>query len=146
MDELFTEKANKALILATEEAHRFKHQSIGTEHILLGLLREPEGIAGKILRDFDIDETHVREEIEHLTGYGTARPLASQFAPMPFSPRAKTVVMYATTESQKLGVYLVGTEHLLIGLLKEEVLAVKILKSLGVDLNLLRKKCMKKSA
>ncbi len=144
MDELFTEKANKALILATEEAHRFKHQSIGTEHILLGLLREPEGIAGKILRDFDIDETHVREEIEHLTGYGTARPLAPQFAPMPFSPRAKTVVMYATTESQKLGVYLVGTEHLLIGLLKEEVLAVKILKSLGVDLNLLRKKMYEK--
>lgn len=144
MDELFTEKANKALILATEEAHRFKHQSIGTEHILLGLLREPEGIAGKILRDFDIDETHVREEIEHLTGYGTARPLTHQFAPMPFSPRAKTVVMYATTESQKLGVYLVGTEHLLIGLLKEEVLAVKILKSLGVDLNLLRKKMYEK--
>ena len=144
MDELFTEKANKALILATEEAHRFKHQSIGTEHVLLGLLREPEGIAGKILRDFDIDETHVREEIEHLTGYGTARPLTHQFAPMPFSPRAKTVVMYATTESQKLGVYLVGTEHLLIGLLKEEVLAVKILKSLGVDLNLLRKKMYEK--
>lgn len=144
MDELFTEKASKALILATEEAHRFKHQSIGTEHILLGLLREPEGIAGKILRDFDIDETHVREEIEHLTGYGTARPLTHQFAPMPFSPRAKTVVMYATTESQKLGVYLVGTEHLLIGLLKEEVLAVKILKSLGVDLNLLRKKMYEK--
>lgn len=144
MDELFTEKANKALILATEEAHRFKHQSIGTEHILLGLLREPEGIAGKILRDFDIDETHVREEIEHLTGYGTARPLTHQFAPMPFSPRAKTVVMYATTESQKLGVYLVGTEHLLIALLKEEVLAVKILKSLGVDLNLLRKKMYEK--
>ena len=144
MDELFTEKASKALILATEEAHRFKHQSIGTEHILLGLLREPEGIAGKILRDFNIDETHVREEIEHLTGYGTARPLTGQFAPMPFSPRAKTVVMYATTESQKLGVYLVGTEHLLIGLLKEEVLAVKILKSLGVDLNLLRKKLYEK--
>ncbi|MGP6140689.1 ATP-dependent Clp protease ATP-binding subunit [Jeotgalibaca sp. A127] len=139
MDELFTEKASKALILATEEAHYFKHQSIGTEHILLGLLREPEGIAGKILRDFDVDEEHVRDEIEHLTGYGTARPLSDHFAPMPFSPRAKTVVMYATTESQKLGTLLVGTEHLLIGLLKEEVLAVKILKNLGVDFNLLRK-------
>lgn len=144
MDELFTDKASKALILATEEAHYFKHQSIGTEHILLGLLREPEGIAGKILRDFDVDEDHVRDEIEHLTGYGTAKPLTDHFAPMPFSPRAKTIVMYATTESQKLGVYLVGTEHLLIGLLKEEVLAVKILKSLGVDLNLLRKKMYEK--
>lgn len=139
MDELFTEKASKVLILATEEAHYFKHQSIGTEHILLGLLREPEGIAGKILREFDIDEGHVRDEIEHLTGYGTARPLSDQFAPMPFSPRAKTVVMYATTEAQKLGMNLVGTEHLLIGLLKEEVLAVKILKNLGTDLNVLRK-------
>ena len=144
MDELFTEKASKALILATEEAHKFKHQSIGTEHILLGLLRESEGIAGKILRDFDIDESHVREEIEHLTGYGTARPATDLFSPMPFSPRAKTVVMYATTESQKLGVPLVGTEHLLIGLFKEEVLAVKILKNLGVDMNLLRKKLYEK--
>lgn len=144
MDELFTEKASHALILATEEAHRFKHQSIGTEHILLGLLRESEGIAGKILRDFDIDESHVREAVEQLTGYGTARPITDHFAPMPFSPRAKTVVMYATTESQKLGVPLVGTEHLLIGLLKEEVLAVKILKNLGVDMNLLRKKLYEK--
>ncbi|APZ49786.1 ATP-dependent Clp protease ATP-binding subunit ClpC [Jeotgalibaca sp. PTS2502] len=139
MDELFTQKASRALSLATEEAHYFKHQTIGTEHILLGLIRETEGIAGKVLRSFHIDEAIIRDEVEHLTGYGTARPLANQFAPMPFSPRAKKVMMYATAESQKLGVPQVGTEHILLGTLREEILAVKILKNIGVDLNQLQR-------
>lgn len=139
MDELFTQKASRALSLATEEAHYFKHQTIGTEHILLGLIRETEGIAGKVLRSFHIDEAIIRDEVEHLTGYGTARPLANQFAPMPFSPRAKKVMMYATAESQKLGVPQVGTEHILLGILREEILAVKILKNIGVDLNQLQR-------
>lgn len=139
MDELFTEKASRAIILATEEVQLFKHQSIGTEHILLGLIREPQGIAGKILRDFNVEERQVREEIEQMLGYGTSRPTLSNFVPIPFSPRAKIVMMYATTESQKLGMKLVGTEHILIGLLKEEVLAVKILKNLDIDVNKLRK-------
>lgn len=139
MDELFTDKASKALIFATEEAHHFKHHSIGTEHILLGLVREPDGIAGKVLRDLHVDEHLIRDEIEHLTGYGTANPAANQFTPLPFSPRAKKVIMHATNESQKLGVPLVGTEHVLLGILKEEILAVKILKNVGVDVTALRK-------
>ena len=115
MDELFTEKASQVLLLATEEAHKFKHQSIGTEHMLLGLVREQEGIAGKVLRGYDIDEEGVREEIVHLTGFGQMN--TEDFnAPLPFSPRAKKVIMYATNEAHKLGVPLVGTEHLLLGL------------------------------
>lgn len=144
MDELFTDKASQALILATEEAHHFKHQSIGTEHILLGLIREPDGIAGKLLRDNEVTAGSVRKEIEQLTGYGTAKQVEDQFAPMPFSPRAKKIVMYATNESQRLGVALVGTEHILLGLLKEEILAVKILKNLQVDPNALRKSLYEK--
>lgn len=139
MDELFTDKASRALIFATEEAHHFKHHTIGTEHILLGLVREPDGIAGKVLRDAHVNEGLVREEIEHLTGYGTANPIANQYTPLPFSPRAKKVIMHATNESQKLGVPLVGTEHILLGILKEEILAVKILKNVGVDVTALRK-------
>ena len=143
MDELFTEKASQVLLLATEEAHKFKHQSIGTEHMLLGLVREQEGIAGKVLRGYDIDEEGVREEIVHLTGFGQMN--AEDFnAPLPFSPRAKKVIMYATNEAHKLGVPLVGTEHLLLGLLKEEILAVKIIKNLQIDPNLLRKSLYEK--
>ena len=144
MDELFTDKASQALIFATEEAHHFKHQSIGTEHILLGLIKETEGIAGNVLRESEVDEAAIRKEIEQLTGYGTAKKVENQFAPMPFSPRAKKVIMYATNESQRLGVPLVGTEHILLGLLKEEILAVKILKNLQVDPNSLRKSLYEK--
>lgn len=144
MDELFTDKANRALILAAEEAHYFKHLSIGTEHILLGIVRETEGIAGKVLRDLNIDGQDIREEIEVLTGFGTAKPGTNQFTPMPFSPRAKKVMMYATNEAQRLGVPLVGTEHILLGMLKEEILAVKILKNIGVDITELRKSLYEK--
>lgn len=139
MDELFTDKASRALVYATEEAHRFKHQSIGTEHILIGLIREQEGIAGKLLREYEVDEEDIREEIEQLTGYGSAKNASDPAAPLPFSPRAKKVIMYATNESQKLNVPLVGTEHILLGLLKEEILAVKILKNLHIEPNTIRK-------
>lgn len=139
MDELFTDKASRALIYATEEAHRFKHQSIGTEHILIGLIREQEGIAGKLLREYEVNEEDIREEIEQLTGYGSAKTASDSAAPLPFSPRAKKVIMYATNESQKLNVPLVGTEHILLGLLKEEILAVKILKNLHIEPNTIRK-------
>lgn len=139
MDELFTDKASKALMLATEEAHHFKHQSIGTEHILIGLIREQEGIAGKLLREYDVSDGDIREEIEQLTGYGSAKTISDPTAPLPFSPRAKKVIMYATNESQKLNVPLVGTEHILLGLLKEEILAVKILKNLHIEPNTIRK-------
>ncbi|MDT1957135.1 ATP-dependent Clp protease ATP-binding subunit [Carnobacterium divergens] len=144
MNELFTEKAKMVLILAQDEAKRFRHHSVGTEHILLALVIEQEGMAGKTLRQFAVNEQDVREEIEHFTGYGTMGSISKNVI-LPYSPRAKQVITFATDEARRLGAPLVGTEHLLLGLLREEeILSSKILSNLNVSLNKTRQLLLKK--
>ncbi|SEL01658.1 ATP-dependent Clp protease ATP-binding subunit ClpC [Carnobacterium iners] len=144
MNELFSEKAKDVLMLAQEEAKEFRHRSIGTEHILLALVVEQEGIAGKTLREFSITEKEIREEAAHFTGYGTMK-YDSKSIVLPYSPRAKQAITLATDEARRMGSSLVGTEHLLLGLLREEdVLSSKILTNLDINLNKIRQILLKK--
>lgn len=132
MSEIFTPKAKSAMVLAAREAILFKHQAVGTEHLLLGLILEQEGIAGHVLRAAGLTAEIVRTEIESLTGYGSNRKQTDPYL-MPYSPRAKKVILSATDEAKRLEVPQVGTEHLLLALLREEVLATKILRDNQVD-------------
>lgn len=144
MDELFTQRAKDVLQIAQEEAKRFKHQTVGSEHILLALLIEPNGIAGKTLREMNVNEEDIREEIEHLTGYGTmtSYPVNGY---LPYSPRARQIFAYAGDEAKRLGSSQVGTEHLLLGLLRdEEILASRIMLNLGLSLAKMRQLLKKK--
>lgn len=144
MDGLFTEKAKKALENAQTEAKAFKHQSVGSEHILLGLVLETEGIAGKTLRQLGANVKDIREEVESLTGYGTVKSYVGTHY-LPYSPRAKQILNYATDEAKRLGAPSVGTEHLLLGLLREEdILASRILANLGLNLPKMRQLVLKK--
>lgn len=116
MFERYTERARKVIILAQDEAVRLKHNHIGTEHLLLGLLREREGIAAKILDSFDITMDLVRTELENFVDqreYQGSREVA-------FTSRAKRVLELALDETRRLGHNYVGTEHILLGILREE--------------------------
>lgn len=144
MDELFTQRAKAVLTIAQEEAKYFKHQSVGSEHILLALVIEQNGIAGKTLREMNITENDIREEIEHLTGYGTVRQYPEN-AYLAYSPRAKQTVAYAGDEAKRLGALQIGTEHLLLGLLRDEdILASRIMLNLGLSLAKMRQLLKKK--
>lgn len=144
MNELFTEKAKTALMLAQEEAKSFRHSSIGTGHILLGLVIEPEGMAGKILRELSVNSKDIREEIEQFTSYGSTKALPKN-ALLPYSPRARQLIKYAADEAQKMGSGVVGTEHLLLGILRDdEILASKILLNLDINLTMIRRNILKK--
>ena len=144
MDELFTESAKIVLAIAQEEAKYFKHQSVGSEHLLLALVLEPKGIAGKTLRQLNTDKNDIREEIEHLTGYGTVKSYPKG-AYLPYSPRAKQIFAYAGDEAKRLGASKIGTEHILLGLLRDEdILASRILLNLGLSLSKMRQLLMKK--
>ena len=138
MGEMFTEKARSAMVLAAREAISFRHQAVGTEHLLLGLVIEQEGIAGILLRERGLTAEIVRQEIEALTGYGSNRKEIDPYL-MPYSPRAKKVVVAATEEAKRLKIPQVGTEHLLLGLLQEEVLATKIMRDNHIELEELMK-------
>ena len=138
MSEMFTEKARNAMVLAAREAISFRHQAVGTEHLLLGLVIEQEGIAGILLRERGLTAEIVRQEIEALTGYGSNRKEIDPYL-MPYSPRAKQVVVAATEEAKRLKIPQVGTEHLLLGLLQEEVLATKIMRDNNISLEELMK-------
>ena len=138
MSEMFTEKARNAMVLAAQEAISFRHQAVGTEHLLLGLVIELEGIAGILLRERGLTVEIVRQEIEALTGYGSNRKEIDPYL-MPYSPRAKKVVVAATEEAKRLKIPQVGTEHLLLGLLQEEVLATKIMRDNHIELEELMK-------
>ena len=138
MSEMFTEKARNAMVLAAQEAISFRHQAVGTEHLLLGLVIEQEGIAGILLRERGLTLEIVRQEIEALTGYGSNRKEIDPYL-MPYSPRAKKVVVAATEEAKRLKIPQVGTEHLLLGLLQEEVLATKIMRDNHIELEELMK-------
>lgn len=144
MDELFTERAKAVLGIAQEEAKYFKHQSVGTEHLLLALVLEPKGIAGKILRQLNADESEIREEIEHLTGYGSVKGYPKG-AYLPYSPRAKQIFAYAGDEAKRFGATNIGTEHILLGILRDEnILASRILSNLGLSLPKMRQLILKR--
>jgi len=132
----FTERARKVLVLAKEEARRFNHDYIGTEHILLGLIREGEGVACAVLQNLGIDLERLKSEIEKLITPGSG---SSTLGDMPFTPRAKKALELSVEEARNLGHNYIGTEHILLGLLREEEgLASQVLFSLGVDITKVR--------
>ncbi len=138
-EELFTESARQVMIYAAEQAYYLRHQAVGTEHILLGLAREEQGIAGKALREMGGDYQSLLMELEIIHGK-VVNPRVEGDIVIPYSPRAKKIIMNASNDAKRLGAPKVGTEHLLLGMLKEEILATVLLKNLGVNLNELRKK------
>lgn len=144
MEDLFTPKAKEVLMLAQEEAKYFKHQTIGSEHLLLALVVEKEGIAGKTLREMNIQENDIREEIEHYTGFGMVKHYPDNYF-LPYSPRVKQIIAYANDEAKRSDAEKIGTEHLLLGLLRdEEILASRIMLNLGLSLSRMRQLLKKK--
>ncbi len=136
----FTERARKVIILAKEEARRFNHDYIGTEHILLGLVREGEGVAASVLQKMGVSLEKIRLEIEKLVQPG---PSTQIIGDIPFTPRAKKALELAAEEARSLGHNYIGTEHLLLGLIREgEGMASQVLLNLGLDLNTVRNEVM----
>jgi len=134
----FTERAQKVLALAQEEAIRLNHNNVGTEHILLGLVREGEGIAAKALFALGITPDKIQSEVEKLIGTGAAYTQAP-----PYTPRAKKVIELSMDEARKMGHSYVGTEHILLGLIREgEGVAARVLSNLGVNLNKARQQVL----
>jgi ATP-dependent Clp protease ATP-binding subunit ClpC len=131
MFEKFTDRARKVLALANQEARRFNHHYIGTEHILLALVREGRGVGANVLKYLDVDLRRVRLEVEKLI---TATPKPASEGDLPQTPRVKTVIQHAIEESGNLNHNYVGTEHLLLGLLREgEGVAGQVLMNLGIS-------------
>ncbi len=136
----FTERARKVIILAKEEAKRFNHDYIGTEHILLGLVREGEGVAAAVLRNLGLSSENIRLEVEKLVQSGPATVVSGD---IPFTPKAKKVIELAMDEARSLGHNYIGTEHLLLGLIREgEGVASQVLLNLGLDLAKVRSEVM----
>lgn len=134
----FTERAQRVLALAQEEAVRLGHNSIGTEHILLGLVREGEGIAAKALLSLGLSLEKIQDEVETLIGRGHDKPTNT-----PYTPRAKKVIELSMDEARKLGHTYVGTEHILLGLIREgEGVAARVLNNLGISLNKARQQVL----
>ncbi|MBA4495856.1 ATP-dependent Clp protease ATP-binding subunit [Paenactinomyces guangxiensis] len=134
----FTERAQKVLALAQEEAVRLGHSNIGTEHILLGLVREGEGIAAKALIALGLGLEKIHKEVESLIGRGQGQPTN-----IAYTPRAKKVIELSMDEARKLGHTYVGTEHILLGLIREgEGVAARVLNNLGVSLNKARQQVL----
>ncbi len=132
----FTERAQQVLVLAQDEARRLSHNFIGTEHLLLGLVKEGAGIAARVLQNAGVDFTQLRQEVEKIIPQGEKNPPQS----ISYTPRAKRVIELAIEESQNLGHNYVGTEHLLLGLLREgEGIAAQVLTNMGIDLKRARK-------
>ncbi len=133
--EKFSERARRVLSLAQEEAQRFNHNYIGTEHILLGLVRETEGVAARVLSNLNVELVKVRSAVEFIIGRGE-RPTPGEIG---LTPRAKKVIELAVDEARRLNHSYIGTEHLLIGLMREgEGVAAGVLESLGVSLEKVR--------
>jgi ATP-dependent Clp protease ATP-binding subunit ClpC len=131
----FTERARKVLTLAQEEAQRFNHNYIGTEHLLLGLVREGEGVAAKVLANMGVELNKVRSAVEFIIGRGDRMVMGE----IGLTPRAKKVIELAVDEARRLNHQYIGTEHLLLGLVREgEGIAAGVLESLGVSLDRVR--------
>ncbi|HEY5621962.1 MAG TPA: Clp protease N-terminal domain-containing protein, partial [Pontiella sp.] len=137
----FTPRAQQVLQLARKEADRFNHGYVGTEHILLGLIALGHGVAVNALQALGIDLASVRMEVEKAVGTG---PETKTIGNIPFTPRAKKVLALSASEARGLGHSYVGTEHILLGLLREgEGIAARVLENLGVDLDETRYEIMK---
>ena len=135
MFERFTDRARRVVVLAQEEARMLSHNYIGTEHILLGLIHEGEGVAAKALESLDISLEAVRAQVEEIIGQGQQAPSGH----IPFTPRAKKVLELSLREALQLGHSYIGTEHILLGLIREgEGVAAQVLQKLGADLNRVR--------
>jgi ATP-dependent Clp protease ATP-binding subunit ClpC len=135
MFERFTDRARRVVVLAQEEARMLNHNYIGTEHILLGLIHEGEGVAAKALESMGISLEAVRSQVEDIIGQGQAAPTGH----IPFTPRAKKVLELSLREALQLGHNYIGTEHILLGLIREgEGVAAQVLQKLGADLNRVR--------
>src|SRR5579875_2791799 len=135
MFERFTDRARRVVVLAQEEARMLSHNYIGTEHILLGLILEGEGVAAKALESLGISLEAVRQQVEEIIGQGQQAPSGH----IPFTPRAKKVLELSLREALQLGHKYIGTEHILLGLIREgEGVAAQVLVRLGADLNRVR--------
>ncbi len=135
MFERFTDRARRVVVLAQEEARMLNHNYIGTEHILLGLIHEGEGVAAKALESMNISLQAVREQVQEIIGRGQTAPSGH----IPFTPRAKKVLELSLREALQLGHNYIGTEHILLGLIREgEGVAAQVLQKLGADLNRVR--------
>lgn len=135
----FTGRARKVLTLAQEEAQRFQHNYIGTEHLLLGLIREGEGLAAKVLTTLDVDLNVARERVESIIGRGK-RVVRGEIG---LTPRAKKVIELAVDEARRMNHDYIGTEHLLLGLLREgSGIGAGVLEDLGVSLERARREVM----
>jgi ATP-dependent Clp protease ATP-binding subunit ClpC len=135
MFERFTDRARRVVVLAQEEARMLNHNYIGTEHILLGLIHEGEGVAAKALESLNISLEAVRSQVEEIIGQGQAAPTGH----IPFTPRAKKVLELSLREALQLGHNYIGTEHILLGLIREgEGVAAQVLQKLGADLGRVR--------
>ncbi|MEP6658910.1 MAG: Clp protease N-terminal domain-containing protein, partial [Acidimicrobiales bacterium] len=135
MFERFTDRARRVVVLAQEEARLLNHNYIGTEHILLGLIHEGEGVAAKALESLGISLEAVRHQVEEIIGQGGSSPSGH----IPFTPRAKKVLELSLREALQLGHNYIGTEHILLGLIREgEGVAAQVLVKLGADLSRVR--------
>ncbi|APX71198.1 ATP-dependent Clp protease ATP-binding subunit [Companilactobacillus allii] len=135
MDKVFTESAKNALVLAQDQAKTFHHNAVGTEHILLGLTMENDGIAGITLRDLAVSDKDVSEEIEHLTGYGDVSSNTAKGIYLPYSPKGQTILASSEEISNQYNTSRIGTEHILLAILDDaDNLANRILSNLGLSL------------
>ena len=140
MYERFTDRARKVMQLANQEAQRFNHEYIGTEHVLLGLIKEGSGVAANVLKNLDIDLRKIRMEVEKLVQSG---PDMVTMGKLPQTPRAKKVIEYSMEEARNLNHNYVGTEHILLGLLREqEGVAAQVLMNLGLKLEDVREEVL----
>jgi ATP-dependent Clp protease ATP-binding subunit ClpA len=140
MFERFTERARRVVVLAQEEARMLNHNYIGTEHILLGLIREGEGVAARALESLGISLEAVRQQVEKIIGRGQQAPSEH----IPFTPRAKKVLELSLREAKALGHNYIGTEHILLGLIREgSGVAARVLVKLGADLNRARQQVVR---
>ncbi|MCA9245082.1 MAG: NDP-hexose 4-ketoreductase, partial [Phycisphaerales bacterium] len=140
MFERFTDRARKVMALANQEAQRFNHDYIGTEHILLGLVKEGSGVGANVLKNLGVDLRKVRLEVEKLVKSG---PEMVTMGKLPQTPRAKRVIEYAIEEARNLNHNYVGTEHLLLGLLREhDGVAAQVLTNLGLRLEDVREEVL----
>jgi ATP-dependent Clp protease ATP-binding subunit ClpC len=136
----FSDSARRVVVLAQEEARKLNHNYIGTEHLLLGLIQEGEGVAAKSLETFQVNLDAVRSQVVEVIGRGSSPPSGH----IPFTPRAKKVLELSLREALQLGHNYIGTEHILLGLIREgEGVAAKVLVKLGVDLERLRNQVLK---
>jgi ATP-dependent Clp protease ATP-binding subunit ClpC len=137
--ERFTDRARRVVVLAQEEARMLNHNYIGTEHILLGLIHEGEGVAARAVVSLGISLEQVRKDVEDAIGQGQSAPTSH----IPFTPRAKKVLELSLREALQLGHNYIGTEHILLGLVREgEGVGAQVLQKLGADLNRVRQQVL----